>query len=302
MGSPAKTVVILSHSESFYSTRRLMEACAAQGLVATRVDPVAASLEPRRGGTGLRVDGRELETPDLLIPRVGARLTGWGMALVQALVDAGATSAASAAAIGQAQDKLATTQRLVAAGVPTVPTLAIREPVHADQALDTIGGAPVVVKLREGSGGEQVHLARDSASAKALLERLTAQHATVLVQPFIEAKPARDLRVLIIGGQAIAACWRYASDGEFRANVHRGGRVECATLTDEVREVAQAAARALSLPVCGVDLMPHPAGFPVLEVNASPGLQGIEAATGRDLAGQLVAWLRSVRRDAPPLD
>lgn len=294
-----ESVAILSHSESFYSTRRLMEACRAQGLPVTRIDPIAVTLEPGGRPTGLRAGGRVLEVPDLLIPRVGSRLTGWGMALVQDLVARGATSAADAAAIGQAQDKLGTTQRLSAAGIPTLPTIAVREPGHAVAALQAIGGVPVVVKGREGSQGEHVHLAREPGAARALIERLTAAGATVLIQPFVESAPARDLRVLVVGGVATAACWRHAATGEFRSNVHLGGRVEAAALTVAMRQLAEGSAHAMGLPLCGVDLLPHRGGFAVLEVNANPGLQGIEAASGRDLAAEIVVWLRRTRQSAP---
>jgi ribosomal protein S6--L-glutamate ligase len=274
-----ESVAILSHSEGFYSTRRLMEACRAQGLPVTRIDPIAVTLEPGGRPSGLRV---------------GSRLTGWGMALVQDLVDRGATSAADAAAIGRAQDKLATTQRLSRAGIPTLRSVAVREPAHSVDALRAIGGAPVVIKEREGSQGERVHLAQDGASADALIQRLTASGATVLVQPFVASQPARDLRVLVVGGVATAACWRHAASGEFRSNVHRGGRVEAA----EVRELGESAARAMGLPLCGVDLLPDRGALVVLEVNASPGLKGIEAATGRDLAAEIVSWLRRARQIA----
>jgi ribosomal protein S6--L-glutamate ligase len=293
-----ESVAILSHSEGFYSTRRLMEACRAQGLPVTRIDPIAVTLEPGGRPSGLRVGDRVLAVPDILIPRVGSRLTGWGMALVQDLVDRGATSAADAAAIGRAQDKLATTQRLSRAGIPTLRSVAVREPAHSVDALRAIGGAPVVIKEREGSQGERVHLAQDGASADALIQRLTASGATVLVQPFVASQPARDLRVLVVGGVATAACWRHAASGEFRSNVHRGGRVEAAELTPEVRELGESAARAMGLPLCGVDLLPDRGALVVLEVNASPGLKGIEAATGRDLAAEIVSWLRRARQIA----
>ncbi|MCB9730374.1 MAG: RimK family alpha-L-glutamate ligase [Deltaproteobacteria bacterium] len=292
----AERLAILSHSESFYSTRRLLEAARAVGLAASLIDPVRVTLSASGGPGPLFQDGAPLAAPELLVPRIGARLTGWGLALVQGLVDAGSFSAAQAQAIGRAQDKLATTQRLAAAGLPVVPTVAVREPAHADRALEALGGAPVVVKLREGSQGRQVLLARNDGEARRLIGSLTARGQAVLVQPLVEAARGRDLRVLVIGGEPQAAVWRVAAAGEFRSNLHLGGRAEAAELNAEAGELARRAARAMDLPLCGVDLLPSGDRLRVLEVNASPGLEGVEAATGRDLAREVVLWLRAALR------
>ena len=285
-------VALLSHSEAFYTTRRLMEAGRALGLDMTRVDPIRCVVRCQLGRSWLEEDGREIPLPHAVIPRVGARIAGWTLTMLRAWVTAGVRSHASPEALASALDKMATTQLLAAAGLPVVPTVAVREVYHVDQALAAVGGAPVVLKLPDGSQGQGVTVARTTDAARSSLGMLVGLGHTVLVQPLLgPAGAARDLRVLVIDGRAAAACWREAAPGEFRSNVHCGGRVTPARLDDEPAELAAAAAAAVRLPTCGVDLLPVRGGVAIIEVNGSPGLEGIEGATGRDLASEMLRWL-----------
>lgn len=285
------SVGVISVSEALYSTRRLLEAGRALGLDMRRIDPIRVLVHAGPGGPRLSDDGVDVPCPDVVIARIGAKLHEWGLAMLRALVDAGAASPVTPDAIRLAGDKLQTALRLAACGVRTVPTVAVREPCHVRDALAAVGGPPVVFKLLNGTQGQAVTVAPDQAGARATLELLVGLGHTVLVQPLLASSAPRDLRVLVVAGEPLAACWRVAAPGEFRSNVHRGGRALAAPLTDEAAALARAAAAALGLPLCGVDLIEAEGGLAVLEVNGSPGLEGIEAATGRDLATPI---LRSV--------
>lgn len=281
---------LISHSESYYSTRRLLEAGQRLGYVMSRVDPVRVNLRAA-GGPGVNApaileDGVEHAVPDVVLPRIGATLQGWSLALLEAWLIRGARSALSPAAIAHASDKVLTTLRLTAAGLPVVPTVALREPYHVDATLDAVPGEGWVMKSRTGSGGGGVALVHGRSSARSVLGALTAQRETVLVQPFIRTSPTRDLRVIVAGMEPLVAYWRLAQGDEFRANVHRGGAAREATgdLPAGALELALAAAKATALPFAGIDLIETPDGLALLEVNASPGFQGIEEASGRDLA------------------
>ncbi len=289
-------LAILSWSAAFYTTRRLVEAAAEAGVHTTLIDPARVVLRLEAGQAPLWQDGAPLPIPRAVIPRIGSVGTRWSLALLEALEDSGAASLISHGAVAVTRDKIRATQRLLAAGLPVVPTVVSREPWHAEAALALAGGPPVVLKRPEGTQGRGVVLARDLEGARSALEALTEGGRRTLVQPHRSAtRPARDLRVLVVGGRASAACWRTAGAGEFRSNVHRGATVQAATLDGTTAGLAEAAAAAVGAAVCGVDLLEvpeTPGGFEVLEVNGSPGLEGIERATGRDLARELIdaAW------------
>jgi len=292
-------VTLISHSDTFYSTRRLMTAGAALGLTMARVDPVRVLIELHPDRPRLTEDGAEVPLPDVVLPRIGSRLAKWSLGMLGAWMAAGAKSPVRPEAIARAADKLATTERLVLHGLPVLPTLAIRERYHIPHALDALGGDAWVIKRRKGTGGDGVALVHDRRSARSVLEALIRRGQTVLVQPFVALERARDLRVLVLGGEPVAAAWRHAAQDEFRANIHRGGRAAPAELGPEARDLAARAARAMELPFCGVDLIETPSGLVLLEVNGSPGLEGIEAATGRDLATPYIErWVASAQATA----
>lgn len=288
-GASRPTIAVMSHSALYYSTRRLLSAASARGAHAILLDPVRVLVHAGPDGDYLSDDGKRLPLPDFVIPRVGATLTDWSLYLVSALAQGGAHTLVTAHGIRLASDKLRTHLALSAAGVPTVQTVAVREHWHIEAALEAVGGAPAVIKLPTGTQGVGVMLAPDMASARSMLMTLISLGHTALVQRLVTMERARDLRVLVIGGIAKAACHRYAPDGDFRSNVHRGGHAERAPLSDDVVALSQDAAVAVGLGTCGVDLIEQRDGsLAVLEVNASPGLEGIEGATGLDLAGAMI--------------
>jgi ribosomal protein S6--L-glutamate ligase len=288
---------ILSFSTAFYTTRRLLEAARARGLSVDHLDPLQILV---RGGPQcleLLTEGAPVEPPRVVIPRIGATLTDWGLDLAGVLEDLGARLTSSPLAMRIAADRLHAHRALARAGVPVLPIAVVREVGHVETALAVVGGPPIVLKTRHGSQGRLVALASDSAGARSQAEAWIQLAGHCWLEPFRGSTPARDLRVLVVGGAARAACWRVAPQGEFRTNRHRGARVEACVGEPAAFELAECAARALGLPVAGVDLLPvadRPQGWVVLEVNATPGLEGIEAATGLDLAGALVDHARSL--------
>jgi ribosomal protein S6--L-glutamate ligase len=285
-------ITLISHSEAYYSTRRLIEAGQRLGHRMGRLDPVRVVLRIAGGGPtqpgaspGIFEDGIEVEVPDVVLPRIGANLGEWSLALLEAWIVRGARCPVSPFAIARASDKVMTTLRLVAANLPVVPTLAIREPFHVDSALALMPEDRWVLKSRVGTGGSGVALVNGKTSARSVLGALTGARETVLVQPHIDTTPTRDLRVLVAGWEPLCVYWREAQGDEFRANVHRGGRtVNAADVPEGALDLALAAARATGLPFAGIDLIETKSGLAVLEVNASPGFQGAEEATGKDLA------------------
>ena len=267
-----------------------MEEARRSGCDVTRIDPTRVTLSLHAQEPVLE-DGASLDVPDILIPRVGATLTEWGLALLRALRCAGAWSPASPEALALAQDKLGTSLDLRAAGVPIVPTVAVREPAHISDALGQLQASSFVIKRPRGTQGRGVMSSPDPSSARALLEGLLVDRGITLAQPLVAQSRPRDLRVLVLGGRAHAACWRHAAPGEFRSNVHLGASTSGAELTESIAALAERAAAAIQLPICGVDLIETSGGLAVLEVNGSPGIEGMEAATGLNIAGEMISWM-----------
>jgi ribosomal protein S6--L-glutamate ligase len=286
----ARRLAILSHSETYYSTRRLHEAAVGLGFETTRIDPTRVVLRAAPV-PAIFEDQVEIALPDLLLPRIGANLVSWSSALVDAWRSRGVACPITGAAITLCSDKLTTALTLAAHGIPTIPTLALREQFHVqpgvEAALPPNDQPGWVIKRPFGTGGTNVAFASDRQSALSFLGTLVADRSVALLQPFVATRPVRDMRVIIAGFEPLAACYRVAADGEFRANIHRGARPIAATadtLPDGALDLAVRAARALDLPFAGIDLIEGPSGLLVIEANASPGLQGIEEATGQDLA------------------
>ncbi|MFT7578712.1 MAG: ribosomal protein S6--L-glutamate ligase [Myxococcota bacterium] len=281
-------ITFLSHSAAFYSTRRLMDAALRLGHGIRRVDPTRVLIRSISGRAEIQEDGEVIRPPDVLLPRVGSRLTEWSLSIVDAWRRGGVGCAIDPQAIARAADKLSCHLALGAAGLPTLPMIAVREPAHIEDALTALGCDAFVLKRRYGTGGKTVALAPDRRSARSMLSALIDTGEPVLVEPFIEMEHPRDLRVLVTDYEVLAACYRVAVPGEFRANVHRGGTTLPATLDAATEALAVKAARAVGLGFCGVDILETPDGPIILEVNGSPGLQGIEAAVQTDLATPFV--------------
>ena len=285
-------LAILSRGPALYSTQRLREAAAARGHDVRVLDTLACSIVIAHQRPAILYQGRALPRPDAVVPRIGASVTFFGCALVRQLEHLGVYTLASSQAIELARDKLRSLQALTYGDVPFPATALVRDPARIGEALAAIGGPPAVIKVVEGTQGVGVILADTVDAVRAILETLHQAGQDVLLQRFVAESHGRDVRAFVVGGRVVAAMRRYARRGEFRANVHRGARAEGIAPARLDRALAATAVRAadrLGLEVAGVDLVESDDGPMVLEVNASPGLEGIEAATGVDVAGEVIA-------------
>lgn len=282
-------VTILSARPELYSTRRLVESVTTRGHVAEIVSYKRCVLGLTAGKPVVMYEGRTLCT-DVVIPRLGATSSRFGAAVVRQLEAAGVPSTVTAGAVLRSRDKLAALQALVAAGVPVPETAAAREPSVNEDVLALFESMPLVVKLLQSSAGNGVVLADTQKAAKALFSAFHQLDADFLIQEFIAEANGEDIRAFIVDGTVVAAMQRTAPPGEFRANVHQGGSVASVELTDMEKDVAVRAAEALGLSVAGVDILRSANGPLVLEVNVSPGLQGIERASGVDVADAICSF------------
>jgi ribosomal protein S6--L-glutamate ligase len=279
---------ILSRGASSYSTKRLVEACRARGHSVDVLDTARLSLIVENADGEVRYKGRPLAELDAVIPRIGTSMTHVGAAIVRHLEQRGTFVQNGSHAITAARDKLRALQVLARNGVPIPRTAFVKSGEDLLSVIETLGGTPVILKLLEGTQGVGVMLADTRTVARAILETLESVKADVLLQRFVEESRGRDVRAFVVGGKVVAAMRRTARGEEFRSNVHRGGAVQSVALDARYDEVARKAARVLGLHVAGVDMLEGRDGPLVMEVNASPGLEGIEAATGIDVAMAVV--------------
>lgn len=282
-------VAILSGSRTLYSTRRLVQACRRQGCQASVFDPVDLLLLLDRWPTLChRAGNRRLGQVALGLPRIGTLLADYGLAVIRHLEAEGVPMVNRADAISLAQDKMRCLQELSRHGIRIPRTAMIRHPRQLTTALDRVGGPPVVLKLAQGSQGIGVILLETVDAVESVLDTLWSLGQVILIQEFVGECRGRDLRVLVVGGRVLAAMRRQARVGEFRSNIHRGGTGTVVHLEREYRRTAVEAARVIGLDVAGVDMLETSDGPTVLEMNSSPGFEGLEAATGIDVAGEIV--------------
>lgn len=282
-------LAILSRNSRLYSTRRLVEAARQRGHRVRVLDPLRCYMRISQQGFALHYKGALLADCDAVIPRIGASITRYGSAVLRQFELMGAATANPSDAILRARDKLRAHQLMAAHGIDLPATVFGDSPDDTDDLLSMLGPAPHIIKLNEGAQGAGVMLAESLAASKGMIEALRGLYAQFLVQEFIAEARGTDLRCLVVGGEVVAAVRRVAAEGEFRANLHRGGRAEPVQLTAEETALAVRAAGVLGLGVAGVDMVRARRGALVLEVNASPGLEGVEAATGADIAGHIIA-------------
>jgi len=282
-------IAILSRSRTLYSTRRLREACVARGHEARVLNPLYFTIDLEQEDPQLFYRQKPLSHYDAVIPRIGASITFFGTALVRQFEQMGVFSVASSQAITVSRDKLRSSQILSRHRIGTPKSAFVRWPDGVLPAIERMGGCPIVVKLIEGTQGIGVILAETNKVAQAIVETLQGPGGkNVLLQEFVKESRGRDVRALVVGGRVVAAMRRRAQGEEFRSNLHRGGTTEVIELDDEFERAAVSAAQILGLRVAGVDLLEGKNGPLVLEVNSSPGLEGIETATGVDVAGEIV--------------
>lgn len=286
-------LAILSREPRSYSTRRLVQAALAQGHKARVYDTLRFSIEIAQQEPDLLYQGKSVRSLDAVIPRIGASITYFGTAVVRQFEQMGTFCANSALAITNSRDKLKSLQVLSKHDIGITPTTFVRDRQDVIPAIRRVGGAPVVIKVLEGTQGVGVILAETMGVAASIVETLQSARQNVLIQSFVSESKGRDIRALVVGDQVVAAMRRVANNDEFRSNLHRGGRSEAVRLDGEYERTAVKAAQVLGLRVAGVDLLEAKDGPQVMEVNSSPGLEGIETASQTDVAGAIVEYVAS---------
>ena len=289
-------LVMLARNPSLYSHRRIVEAAHNRGHDIDVINTLHVHLNITSNKPLLRQGGRTLKTYDAVIPRIGASVTNYGLAVLRQFEMQGVFPLNESVAIGRSRDKLRALQLLARADIGMPNTAFAHRPRKAEEVVAEVGGAPVIIKLLEGTQGMGVILAETTASAVSTIEAFSAANVNILVQEFIRESHGSDVRALVIGGEVVAAMMRTSSKGDFRSNLHRGGRADPVELTPEERAIAIKSVEVLGLNVAGVDMLRSKRGSLVLEVNASPGIEGMEAASGVDVAGAMIAFLEAKAR------
>lgn len=294
-------LAILSRAPRAYSTQRLRTAALERGHDVKVLNTLRFGIDLSNDEPDLQFRGRRLSSYDAVLPRIGASITYFGTAVVRQFEQMDVYTPNTANGISNSRDKLRATQILSRHNIGMPATFFVRNRADVKQAIEQVGGAPVVIKLLEGTQGIGVILAPEVKVAEAIIETLQSTSQNVLIQAFVKESKGRDIRALVVGDRVVAAMRRTAQGDEFRSNVHRGGSVEAVDLDPEYEATAVRAAQIMGLRVAGVDMLEGNDGPLVMEVNSSPGLQGIEAATRLDVAGAIVDFIAD-QVDFPEID
>ncbi|SFM89270.1 SSU ribosomal protein S6P modification protein [Izhakiella capsodis] len=289
-------IAILSCDEALYSCRRLLETASERGHQAEVIDPLSCYMNINPASPCVHYHGRQLPYFDAVIPRIGAAITFYGMAVLRQFEMCGSYPFNESLAITRARDKLRSMQLMARQGIDLPVTGFAHSPDDTQDLIEMVGGAPLVVKLVEGTQGIGVVLAETRQAAESVIDAFRGLKAHILVQEFIKEAHGRDIRCFVIGDEVVAAIEREAKEGDFRSNLHRGGQARAVVITPQERAVAVKAANTLGLDVAGVDILRAKRGPLVMEVNASPGLEGIESTTGLNIAGMIISWLEEQAR------
>ena len=284
-------IYILSRNTNLYSTKRLVEAAEVKGWDVRVIDYLKCSIEIMKGKLKVNYQGKELPVPDAIIPRIGASRTFYGTAMVRHFEVMGAFSTTGNLAINRSRDKLRSLQVLSQYNVDMPRTVFASNKSTAKDVIALSGGTPLVLKILEGTQGVGVVLVESEKAAKSVLDAFYGMDVNLLVQEFIEEAGGTDIRVLVVGGEVVGAMKRQGADGDFRSNLHQGGSATIHKLTRKEKSTALKAAKAMGLGVCGVDMIPSSRGPLVMEVNSSPGLEGIEKSTQVDIAGKIMDYI-----------
>ncbi|EAU54890.1 30S ribosomal protein S6--L-glutamate ligase [Mariprofundus ferrooxydans] len=284
-------IAILSRNPKLYSTRRLVEAAKERGHEVRVFDHLRCYMNITSMKPSISYRGEKLEGYDAVIPRIGASVTFYGTAVLRQFEMMGVYPLNESVAISRSRDKLRSVQLLARKGIGLPVTGFARSPDDVDDLLASVGGAPVVIKLLEGTQGIGVVLAETKKAAESVIEAFMGLNANILVQEFIKEADGADIRCFVVDGKVVAAMKRQGKEGEFRSNLHRGGNATVIRITPEERSTAVRAASIMGLNVAGVDLLRSNHGPVVMEVNSSPGLEGIEGATGKDIAGMIISCI-----------
>ncbi len=284
-------IALMARNPSLYSHKRLMEAAEARGHEVQWIDTLKVYLRLGQERPEMRYRGEEMPHFDAVIPRIGASVTFFGTAVLRQFEVMGVYPLNESVAISRSRDKFRSLQLLSRRGVGIPVTGVAQGTRQADDLIEMVGGAPVVIKLVEGTQGVGVVLGDTDKAAKSMINAFSGLEANILVQEFIAEADSEDIRCLVVGDKVVAAMLRKGPEGDFRSNLHRGGSASKVRITPKERETAVKAAKVMGLNVCGVDMLRSKRGPLVMEVNSSPGLEGVENATGIDVASKIIEFI-----------
>ncbi|MDD2450155.1 MAG: 30S ribosomal protein S6--L-glutamate ligase [Sulfurimonas sp.] len=284
-------IYILSRNKNLYSTKRLVEAATQKGWEVRVIDYLKCSIEIMKGQLHINYQGAQLPIPDAIIPRIGASRTFYGTAMIRHFEMMDVFSTSGSLAVARSRDKLRSLQILSKQGVDMPKTIFASNKSSAKDVIALSGGAPLILKILEGTQGVGVVLVDSEKAAKSVLDAFYGMDVNLLVQEYIEEAGGADIRVLIVGGEIVGAMKRQGAEGDFRSNLHQGGSATEHKLTRKEKSTALAAAKAMGLGICGVDMIESSRGPLVMEVNSSPGLEGIEKSTKIDIAGKIMDYI-----------
>ena len=288
---PLMKIALLSRNAKLYSTRRLVEAAKARGHEIRILDVLRCYMNITSHRPGIHYKGEEVTAFDAIIPRIGASVTFYGTAVLRQFEMMGVYTLNESVAISRSRDKIRALQLLSRKGIGLPVTGFANKPDDIQDLIKMVGGAPLVIKLLEGTQGIGVVLAETEQAAESVIEAFLGLRASALVQEYVREANGADIRCFVIGDRVVASMKRQGKEGEFRSNIHRGGTASTIRITPEERSTAVRAARTMGLNVCGVDILRSNHGPVVMEVNSSPGLEGIEKVTGKDIAGMIIEFL-----------
>jgi len=284
-------IAMLARNAELYSHKRLKAAAKERGHTLDIINTLRCYMNIASRRPEVYYNGSKLEGYQAVIPRIGASITFYGMAVLRQFEMQGVYPLNESVGIGRSRDKLRSMQLLARDGIGLPVTTFAHDPKQTEEVLELAGGAPVVIKLLEGTQGIGVVLADTKRSAKSVVEAFRGAGVNILLQEFIKEAGGTDIRAIVIGGRVVAAMKRSGAEGDFRSNLHRGGSAELIKLSPEERSTAVRSAKAMGLNVCGVDMLRANHGPVVMEVNSSPGLEGVEKATGLDIAGKIIEYI-----------
>jgi len=284
-------IAMLARNAGLYSHRRIVEAAEERGHEIDILDTLQCYMNITSHRPSVFYRGEKLSGYEAVIPRIGSSITFYGLAVLRQFEMQGVWPLNESVAIGRSRDKLRSHQLLAKRGLGLPVTCFAHSAKQADELIEMAGGAPVVIKLLEGTQGIGVVLGETHNSARSVIEAFRGANVNILVQEFIKEAGGEDFRIFVVGGKVVGSMRRKGAEGDFRSNLHRGGSASAVRITPEERSTAVRAAKALGLNVCGVDILRSNHGPVVMEVNSSPGLEGIENATGRDIAGSIIDFM-----------
>lgn len=290
-------IAMLARNANLYSHKRLVEAAQARGHEIDILNTLRVTMNITSHRPEAYYQGAKLGKYDAVIPRIGASITFYGLAVLRQFEMMNVWSLNESVAIGRSRDKLRSLQILARKGLGLPVTAFAHDPRQTDEVIQMVGGAPVVIKLLEGTQGIGVVLGETEKSARSVIEAFRGANVNILVQEFIKEANATDIRCFVIGNKVVASMQRKGAEGDFRSNLHRGGSASSIKITPEERSTAVRAARAMGLNVAGVDMLRSNHGPVIMEVNSSPGLEGIEKASGKDIASKIIAFIEENASD-----